>query len=79
MVNQAFYLLKSAMTSLPVLAVPEFLKTIAETDATTKGVGAVLLQDGRPSAFLSQPLSERAQMKSVHEQELLDIVSTVQN
>ena len=60
--QQAFETLKMALTSLPVLAVLDFSQTfIVETDASNKGLGAVLLQEGRPIAFLSQTLSNRAQ------------------
>lgn len=37
------------------------------------------MRKGRPVAFLSQQLSDRAQRKSVYERELMAIVVAVQN
>nr|KYP49595.1 Retrovirus-related Pol polyprotein from transposon 17.6 [Cajanus cajan] len=54
--------LKHLVAELPVLTVPNFSKTfIIETDASNKGLGAVLLQEGRLVAFLNQTLPNRAQ------------------
>ena len=74
----AFGALKSAVTSLPVLALPDFhLPFTIETDASGVGIGAVLSQGKRPIAFYSQAFSSKGRVKSVYERELLAIVKAV--
>ena len=77
--NTAFENLKLAMTTLPVLALPDWnIPFIIETDASGVGLGAVISQNGHPIAFFSQKLSTRAQNKSIYERELMAVVLSVQ-
>jgi hypothetical protein len=58
--QEAFEVLKAALSSAPVLSIPNFEKTfIIETDASDKGMGAVLMQDGHPISFLSKAFCPR--------------------
>lgn len=67
------------MTSTPVLALPDYtLPFTLETDASALGVGAVLMQQGRPLAYMSKGLSPKHQGLSTYEKELLAIVLATQ-
>lgn len=50
---------------------------VVETNASAKGLGAVLMQDKHPIAFISKALSIRQQSLSVYEKELLAILLAV--
>jgi hypothetical protein len=75
---QAFQTLKTAMCTTLVLALPDFTKTfVLECDASRKGIGIVLMQEGRPLAFTSKQLSERNMGKPIYEKEMLAILHVV--
>jgi hypothetical protein len=74
----AFEALKQALSSAPVLALPDFTRPFSiETDASSTGIGAVLQQDGHPLAFVSKALGPRNLGISTHEKEYLAILLVV--
>lgn len=74
----AFHALRKAMMTLPVLAFPNYTKVfIVETDASDKGVAAVLMQEGHPIAFWSKGLSGKYLSLSTYEKELMVVVLAV--
>ncbi|CAM4523929.1 unnamed protein product [Lepidochelys kempii] len=78
--QKAFNKLKTTLMSDPVLRAPDFDKPfLVTTDASERGVGAVLMQKGpdqefHPVVFLSKKLSERESNWSVTEKECYAIV-----
>ena len=76
--THAFNNLKVLMTSAPVLALPDFTKVfVVETDASLTGIGAILLQEGHPIAFISKSLGPKQQTLSVYEREMMAILHAV--
>lgn len=74
----AFDTLKKALITAPVLALPDFtLPFCIYTDACQTGVGAVLMQQGHPLAFLSKALGPKNQGLSTYEKEYMAIIMAV--
>ena len=66
------------MTSCPVLALPDFnLPFTIEADACATGIGAVLMQQGKPLAFLSKSLGTRSAAQSIYEKEAMAILEAL--
>ncbi|KAM0066244.1 putative nucleotidyltransferase, Ribonuclease H [Helianthus debilis subsp. tardiflorus] len=76
--QSSFDQLKFALSNAPVLALPDLHQPfIVETDASSKGIGAVLMQNHHPLAFISKPLSPKQQALSVYDKELLAILFAI--
>ncbi|XP_028237026.1 uncharacterized protein LOC114416364 [Glycine soja] len=76
--QQAFEDLKSALSTAPVLALPDFQEPFTvETDASGNGMGAVLSQRGHPIAYFSKPFPKKLLRASTYVRELFAITSAV--
>ena len=77
--TEAFQALKQAMSQTPVLILPDFsLPFVVETDACAHGVGAVLMQQERPVAYLSKALGPTHQQLSIYEKEFLALIMAIE-
>ena len=71
----AFDKLKVAISSEPILKLPDFSQPFeVVTDASDKAVGGVLQQGGHPIAFESWKLKDAETRYSTHEKEMLAVV-----
>lgn len=66
------------MSSPPVLSLPDFSKPfILEVDASGNGIGAMLMQNGRPISFISKTLGPKVATLSTYEKEAMAILEAL--
>jgi hypothetical protein len=76
----AFEALKVALTTAPVLQLPDFTAPfIVECDASGSGFGAVMHQGEGPIAYFSKPIAPRHVSLAVYERELIGLVQAVRH
>jgi hypothetical protein len=76
--HNAFEQLKLAMTKAPVLALPDYKQPfIFVADACGYGLGAVIMQNHRPIAFMSKAIGPKAAAMSTYDKEALAIIEAV--
>ncbi|XP_039070395.1 uncharacterized protein LOC120217297 [Hibiscus syriacus] len=74
----AFEILKAAMCQALVLALSNFTKGFClETYASSKGIGAILSQEGIPVTYLSKDLGPKQMDLSIYEKEYLVILMAI--
>jgi hypothetical protein len=77
--EEAFDTLKDKLTHAPLLQFPDFQKVFElECGASGIGLGAVLLQEGKPIAYFSEKLSGAILRYSTYDKELYALVRTLQ-
>jgi hypothetical protein len=76
--STAFNKLKQALTSPPVLRLPDFSQRFfIKCDACGTGIGVILIQQGQPIAFFSEALKGSSLALSTYEKEMLAIVKAI--
>ena len=70
--KEAFDALKQAISSPPVIALPDFSKPfVVECDSSRFGLGVVLIQENKPLAFHNEALNGRCLHLFTYEKELV--------
>lgn len=76
--ESAFCALKQAMTTTPILAMPNFnVDFTIETDASGEGIGAVLSQQGKPVAYMGRALRVNKKSWLTYAKEMLAIFEAI--
>jgi hypothetical protein len=77
---EAFAALKRALSTVPVLQMPDFTRQfIVDCDASGTGFGVVLHQGEGPLAFFSRPFAARHSKLAAYERELIGLVQAVRH
>ncbi|OMO89160.1 reverse transcriptase [Corchorus capsularis] len=77
--QEAFETLKDKLTNAPLLVLPNFNNTFEiECDASGVGIGAVLMQGGKPVAYFSEKLNGPALNYPTYDKELYALVRALQ-
>jgi hypothetical protein len=77
--DESFDALKGKLTHAPLLQLPNFGKTFElECDASGVGIGAVLMQDGKPVAYYSEKLHGPILNYSTYDKELYALVHSLE-